>query len=139
MSTDLYSINTELKEVKRLVGSYQFQISNKREDLDRLERALTELELTKGDYYETEDECSKPEFTPKTFHGDQAKGLTSLKEEELRPSFALISEEQITKAVEKIREQIKLLQEQIGNLGSSITSLESQQRSLNARKQEVKN
>src|SRR5690625_563060 len=117
MSTDLYSIKTELLEVQRLIGSYQLQISQKRENLDRLEKAMTKLELAKSDFCDAEEGCSKPEFTPKSFHGDQAKGVTSLKVEELRPSFAMISEEQITRIAEKIREQIRLLQEQIGSLG----------------------
>src|SRR5690625_1742285 len=139
MSTDLYSINTKLMDVQHLMGSYQLQLSNHRENWDRLQKALTNLELTKSDFCETESTCTKPEFTPKLFHGDQSKGVTSLKDEELRPSFALITEMQITKAAEKIREQMKLLQDQIGGLQSSITSLEAQQRTLHARKEEVKN
>jgi len=138
MSSDLYSINTELMEVQRLMGSYQWQMSNKREELDRLQKALRDLESTKSNFYEAEEVCSKPEFTSKIFHGNHAKHLTSLKEDELRPNFAFIPDNQVTKVTEKLREQIKLLQGQIGSLESDITSLESQQRTLNARKQEVK-
>lgn len=139
MSSDLYSINTELMEMQRLIGSYQLQISNKRENINRLENALTELELIRDDFGETEDECSKPAFTSKTFHGNQAKNVTSLKNEQLKYSFTMIPGEQITKAAEKIREKIKLLQEEIGSLQSNISSCESQKQTLNDRKEEVKN
>lgn len=138
MSSDLYSINTQLMGVQRLMGSYQLQISKKREEISRLEKAVTDLELTKTDFYETENVCSKPEFTSKSFHGDHAKDVTSLRNDELRPYFASIPDEQITKATEKMKVQIKLFQEQIGNLENNITSLESQKRTLIARKQEVK-
>lgn len=138
MSSDLYSVNTELMEMQRLIGSYQLQITNKRREINHLENALTELERTKGDFGERGGECSKPVFTTKTFHGGQAKDVTSLKKEQLRPSFAMIPDEQITRAAEEMREQIRLLQGEIGNLENSISSCESRKQTLNDRKEELK-
>jgi septation ring formation regulator EzrA len=137
MSSDLYSINTELMEVQRLIGARSISLADRREKLSRLQKALTDLRNNKSDFYETEGICSKPEFAAKSFHGNHARDLTELKEGELRENFAYIPDHQIVAVEDKILEKIRHIEGEMGSLESSISALESRRSTLQVRKQEV--
>jgi len=139
MGSELYSINTQIMEVQRVMGSYSLQISNHRENVGRLEEASNQLNITKSDFHESEGKCAKPEFTAQVLYGSHERDLTSFRENTLKPGFSAIPDVQITGAVNQIQEKIDLLQTEIGRLESSITSLRSQESSLIARKGEVQN
>ena len=137
MSADLYSINSELMEVQRLIGAQSLSLAGQREKLSRLEKALRDLHNSKSDFYETEEICSKPGFAAKTFHGNHARDLTELKEGDLRKSFAYIPDHQIAAVEDKIQEKIRMIEGEMRSLESSISSLESRRSTLQVRKQEV--
>lgn len=105
MSTELYSINVQIMEVQRVMGSYSMQIGNHRENIERLEEAYNQLNMVKDDFYDSEDKCTKPEFTKRSLYGSNERDLTSLREDILRPAFTSIPEVQVTGAEEKIREK----------------------------------
>jgi chromosome segregation ATPase len=130
---------SQIMEVQRVMGSYSLQINNHRENVRRLEEALNKLNMTKSDFYESEDKCSKPEFTARVLYGSHERDLTSFRENTLKPGFSAIPDVQITGAVNQIQEQIELLQTEIGRLESSISSLRSQESNLIVRKREVQN
>src|SRR5699024_11385975 len=81
---DLSSINTELMELQRFMGSDRLRLSNKEEDLKRLEKALSDLGRNKSDFTDTKEICLEPECAANSLLGDNADDLDALKEDGLR-------------------------------------------------------
>jgi len=136
---DLSSINTELMELQRFMGSDRLRLSDKEEDLKRLEKALSDLGRNKSDFTDTKEICLEPECAANSLLGDNADDLDALKEDGLQPGFVSIPNEQISAAEETISEEIEIVQQEIADLKSSIASLETQHEELTEQKQEVKN
>ncbi|WP_121614586.1 YwqH-like family protein [Virgibacillus halodenitrificans] len=136
---DLYSINTELMELQRLMGAANLQITEKEEELRRLKEALTKLSVCKIDFTDPKSLCLAPEFSSTTLHGDNANKLDSYRKKELQVSYNAISDEQISNAEEKISQQIEIVTQEISDLKGSVSSMQTQHTDLTNQKREVKN
>ncbi|GAB3790423.1 DUF4176 domain-containing protein [Virgibacillus kimchii] len=60
MSNNLYTINTQLMEIQRLMNYYRLNLGNKEEELSRLNEALIDLVNNKSDFKGTKWICMKP-------------------------------------------------------------------------------
>src|SRR5690625_6036475 len=66
--SNLSSINTHLLEVERHMNAANLRLDEKKEALERLEGALTDLDYCKSGFFDNHGLCLEPEFSPKTFH-----------------------------------------------------------------------
>lgn len=134
---DLYSINTELMEIQRVMGAYRLEMSNKEEKLRRLQQALSDLEMIKSDFLDKKELCLKPEFTSATLCGDNAKVLEMFKKHALQRSFVSIPNNEISQAERAISREIDRIKWRISSLENSISSLQTQHTNLSAEKMKV--
>lgn len=136
---DLYSLNTELMVLQRLISADNLRLAEKKEDLKRLKEALSDLKSNKSDFTDNKEICLNPEFTSQTLHGDNEEDLDDFKESELQVVFVAIPNEQINDASGKLSYQIDTVQEEMAAIESSISSLQTQHMDLTVQKFEVEN
>lgn len=136
---ELATINRFLNIAQNNVTSAQLKIDEKKEELRKLESALTNLGQKKSDFIDEKSICSKPKLTSKTLNGDNADKVTDYRAETLEAHFLSIPENQISEAEEKVESKIEEVEEEIKSLGESITSEKSRITNLSNRKREVIN
>ncbi|GIO23551.1 DUF5082 family protein [Oceanobacillus sp. J11TS1] len=136
--SESFVITNKLMMVDRSIGISKQVLSSKQDDLERLEKAHSELVEVQGDFSDVEGECSKPEFTSNNFEGENAKDVTEIREDGLKTSFIAMSEEQIKKVIEEIEEKIEQIEEGISSLESNISSMESRKEELEKKKEEAR-
>lgn len=137
--SDLYSINTKLSELQRLIGASNLELGIKQEELDRLQQALIDLRKSKNSFMNSKYLCLQPRFSQFTFQGENANKLTAFKEEELQTHFIAISNDQINDAIETINDQVQILETKIEEIESNISSMEAQFKEVSEEKAEVEN
>ncbi|WP_088052492.1 YwqH-like family protein [Virgibacillus dakarensis] len=126
------AVGAQLAAIQSLISAYRLRLSEKQEELKRLQRALSELGMNKSDFIESKGICLKPEFTAKTFHGENAEDLDGFRADGLQASFVAVPNEQISAAEGKISDQIAIVEKEIASLESTISSLEAQLAALSA-------
>ncbi|WP_106496235.1 YwqH-like family protein [Lentibacillus sp. Marseille-P4043] len=126
------SAGAQLAAIQGLISAYRLQLNEKREELRRLKKALSELGMNKSDFMESKGMCLKPEITAKTFHGENADDLDGFREDGLQASFVAIHNEQISAAEGKISARIAIVKQEIASLENTISSLEAQLAALSA-------
>lgn len=136
--SSLASINTQLLEVERHMNAANLRLDEKRKKLERLGSALAKLDASKSDYFDNYGLCLEPEFSPKTFHGNNADDLDTLKSDELLVSYVALYYGQINEVKETIDDKVEELTQDIATLESSISSLETQHANLKEEKREVR-
>jgi len=75
----------QLAAVRSQISDAKMKLEEKREELKRLQDALSELTANKSDFISKEGICLEPGFSLKTFHGENAdaEGKISDKIEEV--------------------------------------------------------
>lgn len=133
---DMTSINTELMDIQRVMGAYQLDIGEKKEKIQKLKSALSELDTIKDDLFEQKDLCEKPELTEETFYGRNADHVES-HQDDMRSRYNAIPRYQISDAEEEIENKIETLEDDITDLESSVSKLETEQKQVKKEKEKV--
>jgi len=134
---DLASINTYLREIDSRIGSYQMQIYEKEEQLSKLDEALMDLGNNKRDFIEKKEICIDPEFSRKTFHGENSNDIHEFRDGVMQVNFQSIPERQISDAQDAMIEKIKEIAEEIQSIQGDIETQESRREHYLAQKREV--
>ena len=117
--------SAQLAAIRGQIADAEMELEEKKEELRRLQDALSELGANKSDFISKEGICLEPEFSLKTFHGENADDFDDFREGELKVSFLAIPNEQITDAEGKISDKIAEVEAEIEALESRIASLEA--------------
>ncbi|WP_078577700.1 hypothetical protein [Salipaludibacillus agaradhaerens] len=136
---DLYRINRDLMVMQGAMNSANSRLAGKKEELERLEKALTDLKGNKTDFKGQKDMCLDPEFTAQTLHVKNARQLDDLKKGDIQASFVGIPNEQISQAESDLSAQVTAIKQEIGSIESNIATMESKHRQLITERQEVLN
>jgi len=136
---DLYRINHDLMVIQGFIHSANSRLAEKREELYRLEKALTDLKGNKQSFKDQKDVCLDPEFTLQTLNGKNANQLDDLKKGDVQASFVGIANEQISQAESDLSTQVTAIKVEIGSIGSNISTFESKRNQLTTQRQEVLN
>lgn len=136
---ELVTLNSFLNAAQNNVTSAQLKIDEKKEELRKLEKALTNLGQKKSDFIDEKNICSKPKLTLKTLNGDNGEEVTDYRLETLEVHFLFIPENQISEAEEEIESKIKEVEAEIKSLGATITSEKTRITSLSNQKRVVIN
>jgi polyhydroxyalkanoate synthesis regulator phasin len=136
---DVYRINRDLMVIQGVMSSANTQLAGKKEELERLEKALANLKENKSNYKEQKDMCLDPEFTSQTLHGKNANQLDNLKKGDVQMNFVAIPNEQISKAESQFTTQMTTIKGEIASLESHVAAMESKQNQLTVQRQEVLN
>lgn len=132
----LSSINTQIGNVNEQIATNNDLIQEKREELRRLKEAQSELISTKHDFLGEEDICEEPEFTMKTFHGDNSNTHDAYRRVHIKESFREISVTQIMDAIAKMQEKINELSGEIDDIGQDNRDLGIRQVNLYEQREE---
>ncbi|RKL67265.1 hypothetical protein CR203_12215 [Salipaludibacillus neizhouensis] len=136
---DLYHINRDLMVMQGFIQSANSRLAEKREELDRLEKALTDLKENKQSFSDQKDVCLDPKFTLQTLNGKNANQLDDLKKGDVQASFVGIANEQISQAESDLSTQVTVIKGEIGSIESNISTFESKRNQLTIQRQEVLN
>lgn len=126
MSADLYNISSQLIQLLHSILVANQRLGEKKEEIRRLKKALSDLRQNKSDFIKMERICIEPELTAKTLHGDHGFKLESFRRNELLVSFAAIPNEQISAAENAINTKLQEVQEETLSIENSISGMESQ-------------
>lgn len=136
---ELATLNRFLNAAQNNVTSAQLKIDEKKEELRKLENALTKLGKKKNEFIDEKSICVEPKLTSKTLNGDNADEITEYREDILEAHFLSIPKNQISEAEEKIESKIEEVEEEIKSLGETISSAKSEIESISEQKREVTN
>lgn len=107
------SINTQIANIDMKMDSLFSEIEDKQEKKMRLKEAQTELIALRKDFFGQRNMCLEPEFSSKTFHGNQSDNYHTYRRMQLKESFKDISNTQILDALAKLQEKINELQDEV--------------------------
>ena len=133
----LASINTQLANVEAQIAEVKLKLEEKEEELRRMKEAQGDLISNKNDFFGEVEICLEPEFSTKTFHGQNADDFDAYRRIILKESFREIPVKQIGDAIAKMQEKINELIEEIEALEAEIEALEARRSALLARRTEA--
>ncbi|MEW9677684.1 DUF5082 family protein [Lentibacillus sp. L22] len=111
-----------IASVQGAISGLRLQLEAKREELERLNRALSELSDCQNDFHTKKPLCLKPELTATTWFGEWADDFDSIRENELQESYVEISDEQLDDAISKLEAKIQEIKLEIQSLEASIAA-----------------
>lgn len=132
----LSSINKQIGNVNEQIVTNNNLIQEKREELRRLKEAQSELISTKNELLDEDYICEEPEFTIKTFHGDNSNSHDAYRRVHIKESFREISVTQIMDAIAKMQEKINELSGEIDDIGQDNRDLGIRQVNLYEQREE---
>lgn len=106
-------------------------LSIKQEMINRLKEAQAKLIDVKNDFFGEIDICLEPEFSLKTFHGNNSDNYDAYRRIDLKGSFKEVSNTQTMNAIAKMQEKINQLSEEENDIKQKVSSLQHTRRSLN--------
>ncbi|GGB50003.1 DUF5082 domain-containing protein [Virgibacillus dakarensis] len=123
---------SSIASVQGSISSLSLQLGAKREEMERLNQASSELLDCQGDFHAKKPLCLKPELTVTTWYGELADNFDTLREDELYGSYVEISDEQLDEAISKLEAKIQEVKQEIQSLEASIAAQRAMLASLYA-------
>lgn len=129
---DVASLNS-IASVQVTIGSLRLQLEKKREELERLNQALSDLSDCQDDFHEKKHLCLEPELEKTTWYGALANDFDSLREGEVQTNYVGVYKEQIDDAIAAVEAKIEEVKQAIDSLETSITFQEATLANLRAK------
>jgi len=82
--------------------------------------------------------CLEPEFSSKTFHGNNSNNYDTYRRIQLKEGFKEIPVTQIMDAMAKMQEKVNELSDEVSEIKDEISGLEDRQDSLREQRAEIK-
>lgn len=133
----VYSIDRQIQQIANQISFNAAHIAEKKEQINRLKRALSTIGSTKREFIRQSVQSLQPEHTMKTLHGDHEKEIFAIQENYLKVEFIAIGNIQLTNAEKKITQRINDLDSEILSLHSANASHQSRQRALHVERAEA--
>src|SRR5699024_10069831 len=127
-------LNTQIATLQASIYSMNVQLNQKREELERLKTAFSELMDYQNDFHQNELVCSKPELSRMVWYGQLASDFSSFRDDDLHSSYRIIINEQFTGAITILKEKIKEIQQAIDTLNEQVFSTQSNLNNFNEQK-----
>lgn len=128
---------SNIASIQGTISSLNLQLDMKREELNRLSQALSELSNCQGDFHAKKTLCLEPELTSSSWYGELASDFDSLRENDVQGSYIEISDVQMDDAISMLEAKIQEVKQEIQILESSITAQQTMLSSLYARAKEA--
>lgn len=122
----LYFVNLQIQELERLVDVTKLRIDQKKEEIERLVQAKSELLDYQGEFQTNEFRLKEPELTTTTWHGKLASAFDSFRESDLISSYREIYQTQLNEVLSDIDEKINQLKQEISRLEDNLNSYRRQ-------------
>lgn len=130
----LYRINSQITSTQHHLYSLNTHLEEKRQELERLALALSNLNDDKDGFQRNERLCLAPELSANTWHGQIAQQFQGLQENEIQSGYFSISVKQLGQVIYILNEKIRETKQSIINLRMDISSQISMLNDLNEQK-----
>jgi len=131
----LYSINRRIANVDASISSAYDRMYERSEQLGRMRTAKSEFTGVRTDFLQERSQCTEPEFTASTFHGEQANKINNFRKDYIEESFFEIINDQMLEILSQINDEIDRLSDEVIELNDRITSLKNDRSTLIARRE----
>ncbi|TXL66721.1 DUF5082 domain-containing protein [Cerasibacillus terrae] len=133
----LASIIAQIGAADQQIAMTKLKLEEKKEELRRLKAARTELATVKSDFLSKKRICLEPNFTSKTFHGENSNTYDDFREGELEVSFETIPNDQVTTVDARMMRKAIAIEKEIENYRTILTAQEANRITLLAMRSEV--
>lgn len=117
----LYAINREIAALQSSIYSFNTQIQQKRDDLERLENVRNRLMSCQQEFTRHERLCLSPELSPNTWYGQLAMNFQHVREGRLKVNYRYLMNTQLEDCLQKIAERIEMIKQAIANLAEKVS------------------
>jgi chromosome segregation ATPase len=136
----LASINSQIRNTQQSINSLHTQVGLKQDEIDRLNRAITEIEGLQGDYEESRRHWQDVQLSASTWRGELADKFEAFRDGELAASFRDVSETEVERVLDELQQAKSLLVAEVDNCQMQIAYKQSSLDRLHAdKKQEMRN
>ena len=130
-------VNSQISSTRRSIEILNSQLDKREEELERLQKASSELSDIQGDFQQNEKLVTLPDLTTTTWHGNLASKYDQFREGELLSSYRELYQGQLGRVLSDISAKISEIQNRIKTLEADIAALERQLRYLYALKEDI--
>jgi len=132
----LHSIELQMSNVHQQIYSLGYQMDQRREDLERLERVISDVELYQQEYDQSKRYWQDPPLTPNTWTGKFADNFQSMREKAIGESYHDVSYVQLNQILHTLVKTRETLRSEIATLESDIQNQEIRLDDLEVMKRE---
>ncbi|RKQ34723.1 YwqH-like family protein [Oceanobacillus halophilus] len=126
----LFFINSQINSIHYSIHVMNQRLEQKRNDLQRLNTASTQLSNCKSEFINQKDLCLKPELMANSWHGQLANNFDTYRQSELQVSYLTLPNEQLANTISQLEDKISEIRAEIESLQSGIASHNSRLHSL---------
>jgi chromosome segregation ATPase len=111
----LASINSQIRNTQQSINSLHTQVGLKQDEIDRLNRAIAEIEGLQGDYEESRRHWQDVQLSANTWRGELADKFEAFRDGELAASFRDVSETEVERVLDELQQAKSLLVAEVDN------------------------
>jgi chromosome segregation ATPase len=111
----LASINSQIRNTERSISNLHTQVGLKQDEIDRLNRAIAEIEGLQGDYGESRRHWQDVQLSASTWRGELADKFEAFRDGELAASFRDVSETEVERVLDELQQAKSLLVAEVDN------------------------
>lgn len=132
----LHSIELQMSNVHEQIYNLNYQMDQRREDLERLEQVISDVKLYQQEYHQSKKHWEQPLLTGSTWTGDFAEQFESMREENIRESYHHVSTIQLEQILHTLLKARDTLRSEVAGLESDIQHQELRLDDLEVMKRE---
>ncbi|BAC14545.1 hypothetical conserved protein [Oceanobacillus iheyensis HTE831] len=132
----LHSIDLQMSNVHEQIYNLNYQMNQRREDLERLEQVISDVEIYQQEYDQSKKHWEQPSLTRTTWTGDFAEQFESMRQENIRESYHHVSRIQLEQILHTLLKTKDTLCSEIAVLESDIKHQEFRLNDLEVMKRE---
>ncbi|GLO67252.1 MULTISPECIES: DUF5082 family protein [Oceanobacillus] len=132
----LHSIDLQMSNVHEQIYNLNYQMDQRREDLERLEQVISDVKLYQQEYNQSKKHWEQPLLTHSTWAGDFAEQFESIREENIRESYHHVSRIQLDQILHTLLKARDTLRSEVTGLESDIQHQELRLDDLEVMKRE---
>jgi chromosome segregation ATPase len=134
----LASIDSQISSMVDSIAGLRAQVSQKQDEIERLERVIVEIENLQGDYEDSRKCWQDIQLTAKTWKGELADKFDAFRDGELMASFRDVSRNEVQRVLEALERAKGMLVAEIDSCQMQIATKQSSLDRLRAdRKKEL--
>ncbi|MFP7476923.1 DUF5082 family protein [Terribacillus saccharophilus] len=123
----LASIDSQIRSMNSSINGLRGQVLQKQEEVQRLERAITEISGLQGDYEESRKYWHDIDLTAQTWKGELADKFDAFRNGELSASFKDVAQNEVQRVLEALEQAKGML---VAEIDSCQMQMATKQNSL---------
>jgi chromosome segregation ATPase len=132
----LAAINSQIRNTEHAISNLHTQVGLKQDEIDRLNRAIAEIESLQGDYEESRRHWQDVQLSAGTWKGELADKFEAFRDGELAASFRDVSEAEVERVLDELQQAKSLLVAEVDNCQMQIAYKQSSLDRLHADKRQ---